>query len=154
MRRIALMIACLLAFGASTYVAPVQAGRRCSGQVQPSKTVSDPTVTGPIEGGIRTGQPYGTTMVPLKKGWVEEEFFVGGTARTYTTPAETEAPFTTRILVRRPTDPADFNGTVILDWNNVTLATDRDVAWQRCTTPSWTAATSTYWWRRNGSESS
>ena len=130
MRRMALMIACLLALGASIAVAPAQAGGRCSGQVQPSKTVSDPTVTGPIEGGIRTGQPYGTTMVPLEKGWVEEEFFVGGTARTYTTAAETEVPFTTRILVRRPIDPADFNGTVILDWNNVTLATDRDVAWQ------------------------
>ena len=130
MRRLALTIACLLSFGASAYVMPAQAGGRCSGEVQPSKSVSDPKVTGPVEGGIRTGRPYGTTMVPLEKGWVEEEFFVEGTARTYTTATETEAPFKTRILVRRPTDPADFNGTVILDWNNVTLATDRDVAWQ------------------------
>ena len=130
MRRIALTIVCLLTLGASAYVIPANAAPKCNAEVQPSKNVSDPKVEGPVEGGIRTGQPYGTTMVPLPKGWIEEEFFIEGTARTYATPAETEAPFKTRILLRRPTDPAEFNGTVILDWNNVTLATDRDVAWQ------------------------
>jgi hypothetical protein len=33
------------------------------------------------------------------------------------------------VLVRRPTDPAKFNGTVILEWNNVTAGHDLDIDW-------------------------
>ena len=61
----------------------------------------------------------------------------GATAQTYTlvtadggqtvavrvtaTNAEgTPAAYTTRIIVTRPVDAADFNGTVVLDWVNVT----------------------------------
>jgi hypothetical protein len=98
----------------------------------PSDTVNDPTVIGPIgDEGVRTRRPYGTTMVPLPDGWVEEEFFLDGTARDY--PADTaeprEAAYRTRIMIRRPVDPKEFNGTVIVDWNNVTIPHDRDVAW-------------------------
>lgn len=100
--------------------------------VQPSEQVRQPAVEGPTSGGIRTGEPYATTMIPMAPGWIEEEYFFGGTARR---PAELSDPeaegraFKSRILVRRPTDPADFNGTVIFDWNNVTIPADRDVAW-------------------------
>ncbi|MEO5841216.1 MAG: alpha/beta hydrolase domain-containing protein, partial [Acidimicrobiales bacterium] len=34
------------------------------------------------------------------------------------------AAFATRLLVRRPADPARFNGTVVLFWNNVSLGFD------------------------------
>ncbi|MGH2756801.1 MAG: alpha/beta hydrolase domain-containing protein [Actinomycetota bacterium] len=130
MRLLAVATSCLLFFNGLAYAGSGStASKSCNDRVQPSGTVSDPKVTGPTDGGIRTGQPYGTTMVPLEKGWIEEEFFVEGTARTYTTATETEAPFKTRILVRRPKDPSEFNGTVILDWNNVTIPADRDVAW-------------------------
>lgn len=98
----------------------------------PSSTVADPEVIGPIgDEGVRTRRPYGTTMVPLPEGWVEEEFFLDGTARDYPTgtAAPREAEYRTRIMVRRPADADDFNGTVILDWNNVTIPHDRDVAW-------------------------
>jgi len=50
-------------------------------------------------------------------GYVEEEFFVSGRARSHTD--DTEADYVTRVIVRRPTDPASFNGTVLLDWVNV-----------------------------------
>src|SRR5687768_5348405 len=103
MRRLAITLVCLLTFSWVAGGPLAQTRQGCNGKVRPSKSVSDPTVTGPIEGGIRTGQPYGTTMVPLKKGWIEREFFIEGTARTYTTVTESEAPFKTRILVRRPT---------------------------------------------------
>ena len=68
--------------------------------------------------------------VPLPDGYVEHELFVAGTATRYTsadepadghwqaTPAG-EAPYRTRVLVRRPTDPATFSGTVIVEWFNV-----------------------------------
>lgn len=96
--------------------------------VRPSTTVPQPEVTGPITGGVRTGEPFGRSMVPLDKGWVEEEFFFSGTARAL---GETEptGAYTSRILVRRPSSPRDFNGTVVLDWDNVTLAFDKDVSW-------------------------
>jgi hypothetical protein len=106
--------------------------RRCPPGLaaQPSDTVNDPTVIGPIGNeGIRTRQPYGTTMLPLPEGWIEQEFFFEGTARTYGDDTVETTPYRSRILVRRPTDPHVFNGTVVLDWNNVTIPHDRDVAW-------------------------
>ena len=52
-------------------------------------------------------------------GYVEEEFFVRGTANVYdwdsaghVTVRTADAPYTTRILMRRPVDPARFSGTV------------------------------------------
>lgn len=95
--------------------------------LQPSDRVPQPEVTGPTgDEGIRTGEPYGTTLIEMDKGWIEEEFFFEGTA---TAIDGDTADYKTRILVRRPADPKEFNGTVVLDWNNVTVPTDRDVAW-------------------------
>jgi hypothetical protein len=94
--------------------------------VQPSSRVPMPEVSGPVTGGIRTGEPYGATLIALAEGWVEEEFFVAGSARA---PGADDADYVTRILVRRPTDPAEFNGTIVLDWVNVTIPDDTDVSW-------------------------
>ncbi len=44
----------------------------------------------------------------------------------------THADFRTRLLVRRPVDPAAFNGTVVVEWDNVSAGFD--------TGPTWTAA--------------
>ncbi|HEY4452790.1 MAG TPA: alpha/beta hydrolase domain-containing protein, partial [Pseudonocardiaceae bacterium] len=49
----------------------------------------------------------------------------GSDGRWSVTPAE-QAPYETRILVRRPTDPAKFNGTVVVEWLNVTTGADLD----------------------------
>ena len=53
-------------------------------------------------------------------GYVEEEFFVSGRANVYDWAADgsisvrtPNAPYTTRILVRRPTASARFSGNVI-----------------------------------------
>ncbi|HVM40963.1 MAG TPA: alpha/beta hydrolase domain-containing protein, partial [Acidimicrobiia bacterium] len=53
-------------------------------------------------------------------GYVEEEFFVSGTARTFTTANPSTAPYTTRIFVIRPASAERFNGTVLVEWDNVT----------------------------------
>jgi hypothetical protein len=50
-------------------------------------------------------------------GYEEQELFVSGTARNA---AGTAAPYTTRMIVTRPSAPARFNGVVLLDWVNVT----------------------------------
>jgi len=64
-------------------------------------------------------------------GFVEEEFSAAGTATSYrligelrrdgrwTAAPDVEAAFRTRILVRRPQDPARFNGTVVVEWCNI-----------------------------------
>jgi len=37
-------------------------------------------------------------------------------------------PYRTRFIVRRPT-PGDFNGSVVIEWLNVTGGTDKDIDW-------------------------
>ncbi|MGA8847006.1 MAG: alpha/beta hydrolase domain-containing protein [Nocardioides sp.] len=50
-------------------------------------------------------------------GFTQREYFVSGIA---TSLDGTTAPYTTRIVVTRPRSERDFNGTVMLDWVNVT----------------------------------
>src|SRR5262249_5724871 len=38
-------------------------------------------------------------------------------------------PYRSRMLVRRPSDPAKFNGTVVVEWTNVTNGYDSHVWW-------------------------
>jgi hypothetical protein len=71
-------------------------------------------------------------------GYVEEEYFLEGEATAYQPEGEqgedgrwsvTEAgtaPYQTRIIVRRPEDPDDFDGTVFVEWLNVTAGVDGD----------------------------
>jgi hypothetical protein len=99
-----------------------------------------PTVTGPVTGGTH-GFPHMASSLPLAAlGYTEEEFFFEGTAQAYTsaaaltsdgawtvTPASTAA-FRSRMLVRRPT-PERFNGTVVVEWFNVTGGLDVGAFW-------------------------
>lgn len=60
----------------------------------------------------------GTEYSDLKgHGYVEQEFYLQGVAPAITAAGQTllEAPYTTRMLVRKPADPARFNGTVIIE---------------------------------------
>src|SRR6202044_2812024 len=74
-------------------------------------------------------------------GYVADEFFVSGTATSYTpiselspdgcwqvTPSGT-AEYTTRIVALTPTDPARFNGTVLVEWLNVSGGIDAPAVW-------------------------
>jgi hypothetical protein len=94
----------------------------------------DPAV---LEGPITVGElspPADPRAVDLAAiGYVQEEFFASGTASAYTSAAEltadgtwtatpsSTAPYKTRVVVRRPSDPTRFNGTVVLEWLNVTV---------------------------------
>ena len=105
---------------------------------RPREHVPSPQVIGPVAGGLH-GRPFTSSPVPLGlAGYVQQEFFVKGTATGYrqvgtwgsngrwtARPAET-APYETRILVRRPADPAHFNGTVVVEWLNVSFGIDVD----------------------------
>ncbi|MCT9083873.1 alpha/beta hydrolase domain-containing protein [Streptomyces fulvoviolaceus] len=97
-----------------------------------------PSVTGPVTGGNGAAVLQGTTFDLASVGYTQAEFFLSANATSYVptapldsdgrwqvTPATT-APYTTRIVVNRPADPARFNGTVVVEWLNVTGG--RDVA--------------------------
>lgn len=74
-------------------------------------------------------------------GYVAEEFFVSGTASSYRSAADlgpdghwivmpsAAGEFTTRIVVLTPTDHARFNGTVLVEWLNVSGGIDAPAVW-------------------------
>ena len=69
-------------------------------------------------------------------GYAETEYFVDGVAGSYELAGGrgpdgrwdvrpgADAPYRTRILVRRPSDPARFSGTVVVEWLNVSSGMD------------------------------
>ncbi len=60
-------------------------------------------------------------------GYGAEEFFVSGTAESYA--SDDTADYTTRIVVLLPTDRSKFNGTVIVEWLNVSGGVDAPAVW-------------------------
>jgi Alpha/beta hydrolase domain len=91
--------------------------------------VADPTVTGPVTGGSH-GYPWNHSLFALEGkrfDYTEQEYFFGGTATNLETAAT--APYRSRMLVRLPRDPADFSGTVLVEWLNVTGQSDLETAW-------------------------
>ena len=86
--------------------------------------------TPPDKGSVM--EPQSAHPLTLTHGYVEHEFFASGRASAFAAKAQpadgkwsvsrtTSAAYRTRIIVRRP--PAkDFNGTVIVEWMNVTEA--------------------------------
>jgi hypothetical protein len=78
--------------------------------------VADPLVSVPPNG-LRGHALFDSWFELAPLGYTDAEFFISGTARSST---GATAPYTTRIIVTRPTSAARFNGTVLLDWVNVT----------------------------------
>jgi len=102
--------------------------------------VPSPTIEGPITG---PGSPFvQTTGFDLGKvGYVQEEYFLSGTAQAYSSngalgtdgkwnvsPASSAA-YKTRIVVYRPTSKKKFNGTVVVEWLNVSGGVDAGPDW-------------------------
>ena len=88
-----------------------------------------PDVEGPIRGGARTGRPMSASVPDVTRyGYLEEEYFITGTARGFDG-ADDTAPYTTRIVVYRPVDGRRFNGTLVINWPNVTEQTDVPFSW-------------------------
>ena len=88
------------------------------------------TLTGPITTGHIVEPESAHPLELAASGYEEHEYFASGTASAFkadampsdgkwTVTPTTTAAYKTRILVRRPTNPAHFNGTVIVEWMNV-----------------------------------
>jgi alpha-tubulin suppressor-like RCC1 family protein len=105
-------------------------------------TVPNPTVTGPIPANVTPGDPshdypfFATTVDLAKYGYVEQEFFIEGTANRYSTPAlatggviDSGHRYRTRMVVRRPASPERFNGTVVMEVYVNGLGREHEVFW-------------------------
>lgn len=102
--------------------------------------VATACISGPISG---TPSILGIVS-PAAIGYEQQEFFVGGWATAYTPTApltsdgewsvvpdpDTDgAYFKTRAVIMRPADPADFDGTVFVEWMNVSAGADLPNDW-------------------------
>ena len=117
---------------------------------QTATLVPSPVVIGPIPATASPGDPshdypFFSTMVDLMShGYIEEEFFFEGTATAYDIPASLNLantplttanvvasglPYRTRMIVRRPVFLGSFNGTVLMEWQNVATRYDFDAQW-------------------------
>lgn len=108
---------------------------------RPRPSAANPKVTGPVTGG-KGAIVLATTSFKLSSvGYQQSEFFISGKASSYAPTAPlgadgrwrvapaTRAPYTTRIVVYRPSNPAHFNGTVIVEWLNVSGGVDAAPDW-------------------------
>jgi hypothetical protein len=101
-------------------------------------TVAAARLSGPITGGQYSPPAAMHAHDLAAAGYVEEEFFAAGTATSYAADGtlsvdgrwsvhpDQSAPYQTRLVVRRPADPAAFNGTVVVEWMNVSGGADSD----------------------------
>ncbi len=79
--------------------------------------------------------PFFSTWLDLgQSGYIEQEYYLSGVADAYSptgSKLESDVPYRTRIVVRRPRFDFRFNGTVLVEWQNVTAGYDLDALWNR-----------------------
>src|SRR4051812_15375777 len=131
----AIAVACV----AAAVVARAQQPGPAPGSSSGAATVNGPVALTSALRDAAHGYPFNASTLDLQKqGYVEEEFFLRGAARSYDVPRDqmsnatagaTTHPYTTRIVVRRPAAAARFNGTAIVEWTNVSEGFDNEVDW-------------------------
>jgi hypothetical protein len=99
-----------------------------------------PAALTPIPG---PGPALGGAYDPARRGYAEQEFLLSGTAASYAmtgerttdgrwdVTADAESPFITRLILRRPAADADFSGTVLVEWLNVSGGQDAAPDWMQ-----------------------
>jgi len=101
--------------------------------------IANPTVEDPPEVGAISLLANSFDLADV--AYEVQEYFVAGTASSFTNLSELgadgmwdveaaeQADYKTRIVVHRPIDPADFSGTVVVEWFNVTSGFDIPPSW-------------------------
>jgi hypothetical protein len=132
---------------AGVAVAPGTGGRKAFAASGP------PTITPVAANAGSHGYPYdaattiatfpgAATLDLASYGYAEREFTMSGTTNIYSQSgiwgsdgrwnvsiSQSNVPYKTRLLVRYPTNPAKFNGTVVVEWLNDTTGGDQDPVW-------------------------
>ena len=138
---------CLVVFATLGVLVAGICGSVAAGGTVASASTSNPTVSGPITGGLGAILPPNLNGFDLAQvGYQQSEFFLTGMANAYTTsaslttdgkwtvapgtaPSSPPALYRTRVVVYRPVDPKKFNGTVVVEWLNVSGGVDADPDW-------------------------
>lgn len=131
---VAVVAAIVSLLGAAAFAVGAQAATS-------ARPAGAPVVTGPVTGGKGSPVLVSTGFDLKTAGYEQSEFFLSGTARSFlpkgtlgtdgswrVTPASA-APYTTRIVVDRPINQARFNGTVYVEWLNVSSGFDVAPDW-------------------------
>jgi hypothetical protein len=137
----ALVVLCVGAAAVAGCSSPSSGPATTGGTTAAEVSVPTPTVQGPILPSSKISFLGSTLFSPSEVGYEQSEFFLSGTATSYTSakplskngqwdvePATT-ASYKTRIVVYRPSDPAHFDGTVVVEWLNETAGIDAPAAW-------------------------
>ena len=105
-------------------------GPTAAGAAAPSIYQATADFTGPITTGSVIEPLSANPLQLAANGYIQQEFFAAGIATAFTAKSEpsngrltvvpgTKASYRTRMLVRRPKNPAHFNGNVVVEWMNV-----------------------------------
>jgi hypothetical protein len=139
-----LLAAALFVLIMTTSLSVANASQRAAGaEIDTAIPASVPraTVTGPVTGGTGINLEGSTTFDLGSVGYEQNEYFLAGTASAYTSTkpltsngrwnvtAASTAPYKTRMVVYRPINPKHFDGTVIVEWLNVSGGVDAAAAW-------------------------
>jgi len=135
-------VAVALSLALSTTALPALAAT--SGSVSPTSTLSTAATTKAAavakatltKVNVAGTVPFGTSAINLSKyGYTESEYFATGKAKRYrgagssfsetATVIDGNHTYKTRVLVRKPS-AKKFNGTLIVEWTNVTIGVDAD----------------------------
>jgi hypothetical protein len=120
-------------------------------QASPESEVPVPDVTGPIPshlGAANNDYTFFASDLLGSHRYIEEEYFYSGLANVYDATVaggigargtasptanvvSSGHPYTTRMVVRRPDNPAKFNGNVVVEWLNATGGYDVEALWFR-----------------------
>ena len=140
-----------IAAAATPVTSSVGTGQTASRSSQITTDLPTVSLISPTSGSH--GYPYdavpSTALIPnapsinlAARGYAEQEYLMSGTANEYqqsgiwgsngrwgVSVSQANVPYTTRLLVRYPTNPAKFNGTVVVEWLNDTTGGDQDPVW-------------------------
>jgi len=124
-----------LAAGLLTSVAPAAtASSESTRSTVPLPTISEIPGDTIFTGALQDVDALGYTEREYVVGVAQPQVYryVGNTVRTLVKPAPTTpGGYRSRIIVRAPEDPADFNGRVLVEMMNTTTLVDLDIAWQQ-----------------------
>jgi hypothetical protein len=139
--RTRVMISCLILVAMLVSLGWVKADAQAQKAATSSEKVTIPTpkVTGPVPI-TKTSRPFtvgGTNLTDY--GYRLDEYLISGKANVYDWGADgqaitpqirtPQAPYTTRIVVRRPDKPSKFSGNVWVELNNPSRGWDVEVQW-------------------------